>query len=177
MNISFNIIASRRKIYFIFLRYLFLVSIIIALINIPLENKSIYLIFTAIGFVSGLIVTYSKGYHIIGEFMVYNDNIKLIMYSNNQEKTYNLNQINRITIYYDGYKNEPEGIFNPRSIELKKGINNYIVIEENNNSETLEILLTRNDLHKIDQFITECENKGLDTTLIEWGKKVKKFTY
>ncbi|MDG1849274.1 MAG: hypothetical protein P8I82_02120 [Flavobacteriales bacterium] len=176
MKISLNTISPKRKPYFKIFQYLFLFSIVAFFTSIVLtDNKTVFLSFGAIAFISGAFITFLQEHNISGRILLSKDLIVIDDFSK-KEKTYNINSLKKITIIYCEYEggNYP----NSNSIGLTKGLNNYIIIEKTNASnEKIEVLLQKNNIPKINQITNEWREKSIDVILTnEWGKNVKKFT-
>lgn len=172
---SLIIVNPTRIFSFRVFQYIFFISIIVFFITLILTDyKLVYITLGAVSFISGIFVSYLREHNIKG-FIKIDINQIVIKESFKKEKVYNISSLNKIIIIYREYKDAPF-LFNPQSIGLKKGLNNYIKIYSKKDCQCFEVLLQKNDLVKINKIANLWRKQGVNIILInKWGKEVNQF--
>jgi hypothetical protein len=132
---------------------------------------SIYIIsfLTLIGFIFGILTTFTKGYNTSG-FIVFSKEC-IIVNLNRNERIFPLNELNNIVINYFGYEG---GFYSIRSITPKDGTGNFIEFYYENQKFKFELLFLKNNLSSLNFIFSEWKKNDVKFTLKnKFGLKTK----
>jgi hypothetical protein len=171
MDIKLNIIDKKRQLSYILSFYTFFIAIIALFVGVLfLESKVVLLIISIVMIISGLFMTYTKEYNLIGYINLSEDQITISNHSS-QNEIYEINSLTKIIILYREVSGRRYSL-NPKSISLTKGTNNYMILEKNKMSKIFEFLLNEDDLPRISKIIDIWrQNKSINIELTnKWGR-------
>ncbi len=159
-------ILTRISIYSFIICCVFLFLTIIFANSKTLTITSIFLVI-----VSGIGTLLFKKFSIEGYLILYPDNIMIKTKSLNQNIA--ISHLSELKFLFGGFE-EDFYILNPKSISLKDGTDNFLILQNEKEKYSLELLLSKNDFKSLSNLFTYWKKINPNFVIIgEWGFKVE----